>query len=126
VHALDVTNGAASRALATEFADEPVDVLVNNAGVGNFGGSFGGLDYAERHRTLDVDALGPVGVAEAFTEHMARRKKRVITAVTSRMGSIEDNTSGSYYTYRSSKASLNMTAAVSPSTLSRSASPAWC
>ena len=108
VHALDVTAGASIRALAKELADEAIDVLVNNAGVGGFGGGLGDLDYGEWHRTLDVNTLGPVRVAEAFIEHVARGKKKVIAAVTSGMGSIEDNTSGAMYAYRSSKAALNM------------------
>ena len=108
VHALDVTDGAGVTALAAALKSEAIDVLVNNAGVGESGYSFGATDYAAWGHTLDVNAMAPMRMAEAFVEHVARSQRRAIVAITSAMGSMADNRSGGYVAYRSSKAALNM------------------
>ena len=64
------------------------------------------LDWAEIRREFEVNALGPLRVVSAVRPHLAKGAK--IGLVTSRMGSIADNTSGSHYAYRMSKAALNM------------------
>lgn len=107
-HALDVTDGPAITKLAATLAGEPVDVLLNVAGV--FGGDrqrFGAQDYDDWKHVLDVNVLGPMRIAEAFIGHLEAGEQKKIVSLTSRMGSIADNTSGGYYAYRSSKAALN-------------------
>jgi NAD(P)-dependent dehydrogenase (short-subunit alcohol dehydrogenase family) len=47
-------------------------------------------------------------VSEAFLENVAQSRQKRIVTITSGMGSIEDNTSGGRYAYRSSKAAVNM------------------
>jgi NAD(P)-dependent dehydrogenase (short-subunit alcohol dehydrogenase family) len=47
-------------------------------------------------------------VSEAFVEHVARSKRKIIVTLTSGMGSIGDNTCGGAFAYRSSKAAVNM------------------
>jgi len=54
-----------------------------------------------------VNVLGPMRMAEAFVENVSRSQRRIIACVSSRLGSIADNTSGGSYLYRSSKAALN-------------------
>ena len=49
-------------------------------------------------------------LAERFVEHVAGSERKLIVNISSRMGSIEENTSGGNYIYRSSKAALNMVA----------------
>jgi len=116
VHALDVTDGAAVAALAVALSGQPVDVLLNVAGV--IGGGrepaagggrqrFGAQDYEDWKHVLDVNVLGPMRMAEAFIGHLEAGEQKKIVSLTSRMGSIADNTSGGYYVYRSSKAALN-------------------
>ena len=53
---------------------------------------------------LDANVLGPARIIEAFVESVAKGRDKRIVTVTSRMGSIEDNSSGGSYAYRSSKA----------------------
>jgi NAD(P)-dependent dehydrogenase (short-subunit alcohol dehydrogenase family) len=108
LHSLDVADAASIAALATELAGQPIDLLLCNAG--SFGGTaqkFGQIDYDAMLDTLRTNTLGPLRMAEAFVEHVARSERRLIAAVTSGMGSIAD-TSGGYYAYRASKAALNM------------------
>jgi NAD(P)-dependent dehydrogenase (short-subunit alcohol dehydrogenase family) len=108
VHPLDVTQAESLAALLAELQGEAIDVLVNNAGV-----------YLEKYvrtaelrfddwmQTLAVNTLGPMRVAEALLEQVARSRRRLIVNMTSHMGSIaEIEAPGDYY-YRSSKAALN-------------------
>ena len=108
VLALDVTDGESVKAAAGHLRGEPIDLLLNNAGVGGPPGQkVGSLDYAAWTRVLDANVLGPARVIEAFVENVAKGRDKRIVTVTSRMGSIEDNSSGGSYAYRSSKAGVN-------------------
>jgi NAD(P)-dependent dehydrogenase (short-subunit alcohol dehydrogenase family) len=110
VHALDVTDHAAIDDLAGALGDEALDLVINNAGVllDRSMGGLGETDYALFQRSFAVNTMAPLKVAEAFTPHLCRGDRKLLVALTSRMGSIADNTSGGYYTYRATKAALNM------------------
>lgn len=101
---VDVTDPSAVHSLA-ERVDRPIDLLVNNAGVLSVE-RLGELDYDAIRGQFEVNALGPLRVTEALRNRLGDGAKVVI--ITSRMGSIEDNTSGSVYGYRMSKAAVNM------------------
>ena len=106
--AIDVMNAAGVKGAAASLGDEPVDLLLNNAGVGSpRGQKIGSLDYAAWARVLDANVLGPARMVEAFVENVARGRDKRIVTVTSLMGSIADNSSGGSYAYRSSKAAVN-------------------
>jgi NAD(P)-dependent dehydrogenase (short-subunit alcohol dehydrogenase family) len=106
---MDVTDAESISSAAAAVGGEAIDLLLNNAGVGGPPKQrLGGLDYAAWSRVLDVNALGPVRVIEAFVENIARSDRRLIVTVTSGMGSLEDNTSGGSYAYRTSKTAVNM------------------
>ncbi len=108
VHPLDVADFAAIDALAKSLKGTAVDLLLCNAGVyGPDDDRFGGIDYDAWLGVLKINALAPVKMAEAFVEHVAASRKKTIVGITSRMGSIGDNTSGGMVVYRSSKAALN-------------------
>ena len=106
---LDVTDGASVRAAAAELAGIPIDLLINNAGIGSpRQQKLGSLDYAAWQRVLDTNTLGPMRVSEAFLANVEKGQQKKIVTITSGMGSIEDNGSGGSYAYRSSKAAVNM------------------
>ena len=104
---LDVSDLAAIDTLAGELSNEPIDILLSNAGIGRPHPLFGETDYAHWHRILDVNLIGPMKLAEAFVEHVAASQMKVMAFVSSRMGSITLNMTGGSYAYRSSKAALN-------------------
>jgi NAD(P)-dependent dehydrogenase (short-subunit alcohol dehydrogenase family) len=105
---LDVTDAAGVEAAAGHLRGVPIDLLINNAGVGGPPGQrLGSLDYAAWARVLDANTLGPMRVVEAFVDNVAKSQDKRIVTVTSGMGSIGDNTSGGSYAYRSSKAGVN-------------------
>lgn len=108
IHRLDVTDGLQVASLARELAEERIDLLINNAGVYGPRVGFGETDYDEWLEVFKVNTLAPLRVAERFVDLVAAGEQRLIVNVSSQMGSIADNTSGSSYIYRSSKAALNM------------------
>jgi NAD(P)-dependent dehydrogenase (short-subunit alcohol dehydrogenase family) len=106
---MDVSDIASVRRAATELQGKPIDLLLNNAGIGGpRGQSVGNIDYETWARVLDVNTLGPMRVAEAFVDNVARSERKLIVTLTSGMGSIGDNASGGAFAYRSSKAAMNM------------------
>jgi NAD(P)-dependent dehydrogenase (short-subunit alcohol dehydrogenase family) len=105
--ALDVADGGSIRALADALANEPIDILINNAGVYGKAQSLGKMDYAAWEDVFRINAIGPMHLTDALVPRIAAGKRKIVAAITSQMGSIEDNSSGGYYAYRSSKAALN-------------------
>jgi NAD(P)-dependent dehydrogenase (short-subunit alcohol dehydrogenase family) len=104
---LDVTDPASVATLAAALDGVALDLLVNNAGL-LLRDSLGELDFAEIQAQLEVNTLGPLRLTEALLDRLTDGARVVF--ITSRMGSIEDNTSGGMYGYRMSKAALNMAA----------------
>ena len=94
-------------AVGDALGGREVDLLINNARVLDRT-SLDELDLSSVRRQFEVNALGPLKVTHAIADHLGQGSK--VAHITSRMGSIEDNTSGSHYGYRMSKAALNMAA----------------
>jgi NAD(P)-dependent dehydrogenase (short-subunit alcohol dehydrogenase family) len=105
---LDITDHAAIEALAQKLSSDPIDILLNNAGIGRPHPPFGETDYPFWRTILETNLIGPMKMAETFVEHVARGELKSMAFVSSRMGSIALNNSGGSYSYRSSKAGLNM------------------
>jgi NAD(P)-dependent dehydrogenase (short-subunit alcohol dehydrogenase family) len=106
---LDVTDSATIKAAAIELDGQALDLLLNNAGVmGPRGQTIGNIDYDAWAKVLDANTVGPMRVAEAFVDNVARSDRKLIVTLTSGMGSLADNTSGGSIAYRSSKAAVNM------------------
>ena len=111
VVALDAGDPESIRALAAQIRD-PLDVLMNNAGVFAEADEMaaGDMDaYTERWRhDFQINAVAPLLVTRALLPHIMRGKHKKIIAISSRMGSIGMNRDGGYTIYRSTKAALNM------------------
>lgn len=105
VPGVDVTSDEAARRLVERVGDRQIDLLINNAGILSREG-LDALDFDAIRRQFEVNALGPLRVTRALLPRLGRGAK--VAIVTSRMGSIADNTSGGYYGYRMSKAAVNM------------------
>lgn len=109
VYPLDVTDATGIAALHDELNGEGIDVLINNAGTyGPCGRALGAIDYDAWESILRTNLMGPVRMAEAFADMVGRSKQKKMVFISSIMGSINENTSGGGYIYRSSKAALNM------------------
>jgi NAD(P)-dependent dehydrogenase (short-subunit alcohol dehydrogenase family) len=105
---MDVTDRSSVDRAVASVGDNPIDVLINSAGVMGKRQTVGKVAYSEWAQVLDVNTMGPLRVLEAFLENVARSSRKVVVTITSGMGSIADNTSGSFIPYRSSKAAVNM------------------
>ncbi len=101
---IDVADGDSLHRLKGEVGEQTIDVLINNAGIVH-GDKFGSLDYDEMLQQYRVNTLGPLRITEALRDNLAQGSKVVI--ITSRVGSIADNSSGGYYGYRASKTAVN-------------------
>ena len=104
---VDVTDDAALAGLAHRLGDTRLDVVVLNAGIMTRE-TFGRIDAAaweDMRRQFEVNALGPLRVAQALSGHLGEGAK--IGIITSRMGSVADNGSGGRYGYRASKSAVN-------------------
>ena len=82
-----------------------LDWLINNAGILSVE-SLDSLDFDAMERQFKVNSLGPLRVTAALLPILGAGSK--VGIITSRMGSVGDNTSGGYYGYRMSKAAVNM------------------
>jgi NAD(P)-dependent dehydrogenase (short-subunit alcohol dehydrogenase family) len=105
IDGIDVGNGDAVETLREELDGQPIDVLVNNAGI-LLRDAFGDIDYDAMAEQYRVNTLGPLRVTEALVGNLQRGSR--VAIITSRVGSIEDNGSGGNYGYRASKAAVNM------------------
>lgn len=108
IHELNVTDYAAVESLAQKLIAMPIDILFNNAGYyGPKGYGFGNTNVEEWRQVLEVNTIAPLKLAESFHTHVKNSQDKIIACMSSRVGSMTDNTSGGGYIYRSSKAALN-------------------
>lgn len=113
IELLDVADGDHLAALAKKYRGQPIDVLINNAGVsGDFQGpgqSFGTLDYTTVDTFMSVNAIGPLRVTEAFYENIKLGQQKKVVAITALLGVHSfkyGNFDGAYW-YKVSKAAMN-------------------
>ncbi|TYZ60589.1 hypothetical protein PybrP1_004533 [[Pythium] brassicae (nom. inval.)] len=110
---LDTGDEQSILAAAEALKGEPIDLLINNAGVFE-GGNLAASTKEDLMRNFEVNTVGPFLMTRAFLPHLRLaaqvRGAAFVAQVTSRMGSIADNTSGGSYGYRASKTALNMVA----------------
>jgi NAD(P)-dependent dehydrogenase (short-subunit alcohol dehydrogenase family) len=122
VEHLDVTSADDLKALTTKLAGEPIDLLINNAGVYNDRSkchdddcigdwstqTFGDLHYDLLDTIMAVNVKGPLMVSEALLPNVKASKRKTIIAISSTNGSLTEQLAGAgAIFYRSSKAALN-------------------
>ncbi len=112
---LEVGSAASIASLAQALAGQPIDVLVNNAGM--YGGSWAtdaaaqsvaGMDYALWEEIFRVNTIAPFRITMALLPQLQLAAQPLVLMMSSDLGSIANNTQGQSYAYRSSKAALNM------------------
>lgn len=105
IKGVDVATDEGVRHMQKALKGIQIDVLINNAGILR-DESLGNINYETVAEQFQVNAAGPLRVTEALMDQLGEGAK--VALVTSRMGSITDNTSGGRYGYRMSKAALNI------------------
>ncbi len=101
----DVVDQASIDALAKRLEGVRLDLLINNAGLLTHE-SIEDMDFDRVRKQFEVNSIGPLRVTLALLKNL--RKGAKVAIITSRMGSIGDNTSGGRYGYRMSKAAVNI------------------
>ncbi|MGB0648518.1 MAG: SDR family oxidoreductase [Bradymonadia bacterium] len=107
IDGIDVCDAQSIATLPDRLDQQPIDVLINNAGRLRRD-SLNQPDDEEVMSQFVVNAVGPLRLTRALLPLMSSGSK--VAHITSRMGSIADNTSGGMYGYRMSKAALNAAA----------------
>ena len=108
---LDLLNKDSIKSFCSELKDIPLDLIINNAGIFQ--------DEQMEETILDpelwldeimINAVGPVVLSQKLKENIMSGNDKKIIFISSQMGSIDDNYSGGYYFYRTSKSALNSAA----------------
>ena len=108
LHTLDVNRDGQIRALDRVLGNTVIDLLINNAGCyGPRGAAFGTLERELWRQVLETNTLSPLMLTQVLYPRIAASELKTIAFISSRVGSIADNTSGGGYYYRSSKTALN-------------------
>lgn len=102
---IDVADGDDVAKLVTKLDGADLDVLINNAGILR-SDTIENVDFEHMLEQYRVNTIGPLRVTRALRSNLKEGSK--VGIVTSRVGSIEDNSSGNNYGYRASKAAANM------------------
>ena len=105
---LDVTDPESVARMAEQLAGQPIDILINNAGIlAAEPEDFRDVDIESLENEYQVNALGPLRVMQALLPNVLASQRKVIANTSSMMGSMELNTFGCCLGYRASKAALN-------------------
>ena len=109
IEPLDVTDFDEMDRLAARYADVPIDVLINNAGIlgGNDRQQFGTFDYAAFTEVMAVNVVGAIRMVETFVDNVAASEQKKVIGISSVVGSIKLTFGGQIF-YRASKSALNM------------------
>ncbi len=105
---LDVASDDSVLLLADRLAGEPIDVLINNAGIGGDRRPLFEQEIDNYRQCFEVNSLGPLRTTLALCGSLRAGSVKKIVNVSSQLGSMTLNTAGGYHPYRVSKAALNM------------------
>lgn len=107
---LDVRDEEQIKAIVAMVAEqsEALDLLINNAGIYPRGERFGNLNATTMLDTLHTNSIAPILVVQAFADLLSKGENPKIINISSGLGSIASTGGGGNYSYRASKAGLNM------------------
>jgi len=107
IEQLDVTDHQRINDLASKYENQPIDVLVNNAGIRPLTRG-GEVNFEDARRMFDVNVWGPVKMAHSFMDNVAKSDDKKIINISSVVASIELKfPKPMMLNYRASKAALN-------------------
>jgi NAD(P)-dependent dehydrogenase (short-subunit alcohol dehydrogenase family) len=107
IEPLDVTSDQQVAELASRYADQPIDVLLNNAGIyGSLNSqTLGQFDYEELKTVLDVNTIGSLRVSAAFRDNVVASQQKKIISLGGGMGTQSiGSLFGGHYFIKMSKA----------------------
>lgn len=105
---LDVTDYDRMAELARQLHGQPIDILLNNAAIyGPVVTMFGGVLLSQWRKAIEVNTIAPYKMVEYFLSNIVASKRKLVAVISSKKGSIAENTVGGAYIYRSSKSAVN-------------------
>ena len=104
---LDLLKEDAASSLAKLLKYKPIDILINNAGVGSSNQHFEAVSSKPWLEVLKVNLIAPLLITQSIIDNVKKSSTKKIYFLSSQLGSIGENTSGGMYIYRSSKTGLN-------------------
>ena len=104
---LDLLKENSGKTLSDLLSDKPIDILINNAGVGSSNQNFDVVSSKPWLEVLKVNLIAPLMITQSIIENIKKSSAKKIYFLSSQLGSIAENTSGGMYIYRSSKTGLN-------------------
>jgi NAD(P)-dependent dehydrogenase (short-subunit alcohol dehydrogenase family) len=105
---LDVSDPVSIRGFSARIGDEPIDVLINNAGIASRGSKLlVDLNAEELASVFMVNSIAPLLVVRELIGHLRKGGRKTVVQISSQLGSIANNSGGSSYGYRASKTALN-------------------
>ena len=109
LHKLDVRSPDSIAAFAGSLEGKRIDLLLNIAGVmaPHEQDTLQTVTPAILQRIFETNTFGPLLLTQALLPNLTTGPEAVVGIVSSRVGSIGDNSSGGIYAYRASKAAVN-------------------
>ena len=105
---LDVSNPNSINEFTSKITDQPIDTFINNAGVfGPRNIEFGNFNAKEWLDVFNINTIAPLLITQKILKNLRLGKNKKLAFISSKVGSIEDNTGGGMYIYRTSKTALN-------------------
>ena len=106
---LEAADDASRKAMKKHLGDVALDLFINNAGIyGPRSLPLGDIDEREWLHVLHINTVAPLKMVEVLRDNLrAAENGATVAVLSSKMGSIADNSSGGNYLYRSSKAAIN-------------------
>lgn len=113
IEQLDVTDFARMTELQASYKEQPIDVLLSNAGITpKYKSAFKrleGVDWDMARLSMEVNAIAPLQLAQVFMSNVAASEQKKIVVISSKAGSFDVSPKlPMMYSYRASKAALNM------------------
>ncbi|MET1255360.1 SDR family oxidoreductase [Aliikangiella maris] len=104
IQGIDVSESESIKHLRQSVQNRGIDIVINNAGILRRS-SISDFNFDDALNMFQVNSLGPLRIVDAVLPALKKGSK--IALITSRMGSVADNSSGGSYGYRMSKSALN-------------------
>ena len=110
VFELDLNEDKSIDSFIDEMSSIKIDILIHNSGIFRDEQLNEDLKIDAWMNEMRINAITPIIVARKLKQNVLEGKDKKIIFISSQMGSIDDNYSGRFYFYRSSKSALNSAA----------------
>jgi len=115
-HPLDLENPASIEGAAKTIAKNSLDLVIVATGLLHSAGdsplqpekALHEIDADHMQRVFTINTIGPALLMKHFMPLMTNKSRCIFAVLSARVGSISDNYLGGWYSYRASKAALNM------------------